>query len=315
MRSLLALLAAAACSPATSAPAPLLEVPHPEDDVAPAVRAVEPETVPPPRITTSDLVERGRHWRIVTPKRGPIHVWIPNGYARRRAETVIYVHGLYTTVDGAWKDHFLPTQFAASGINAVFIACEAPSASGQPVVWTDLAELLDTVEKGIAEKLPRRRIVGMGHSGAYRTLARWLPEPLLDTIVLIDAAYGELESFREWTLLPHHRLIDVGDGTKRATDKLHETLPGTVTLDGFPAVEDEIPREAARAKILYIRSSLGHFPLVTGGEALPMLLRTLRAKKLLDVPLADLLSPEGAAPPPEPPPDRRRPARRRKGAP
>ena len=88
---------------------------------------------------------------------------------------------------------------------------------------------------------------------------------------------------------PKRRLIDVGDGTKANTDRLHATLPSFV-LDGFPSIEDELPKEARRAKVVYIRSTMGHFPLVTSGEAIPMILRTLRAKKLLDVPLADLLA-------------------------
>jgi hypothetical protein len=88
---------------------------------------------------------------------------------------------------------------------------------------------------------------------------------------------------------PRRRLIDVGDDTRQWTEQLHAGLPKTVVLDGFPAVEDEIPPAAARAKILYIRSSIGHFPLVTGGVALPMVLRTLSRRRLLDVPLADLV--------------------------
>jgi hypothetical protein len=88
---------------------------------------------------------------------------------------------------------------------------------------------------------------------------------------------------------PKHRLIDVGDDTRQWTEQLHAELPSTVILDGFPSVEDEIPPSAAKAKILYIRSSLGHFPLVTGGVSLPMVLRTLTRRRLLDVPLAELL--------------------------
>lgn len=254
-----------------------------------AVRWEERETVPPAPVTTKDLVANGRHWRLVT-AHGAVHVWIPAGYRRRRAETVVYVHGYYTNVDGAWRDHALAAQFANAGINAVFIACEAPTGATDSVKWTTLAPLLDAVERGIGEQLPRRRVVAMGHSGAYRTLDRWLAEPLLDTVILLDAAYGELAAYAAWVQAgKRRRLIDVGDGTKAATDKLHATLPSYV-LDGFPSVDDELPKEAARAKVLYIRSSMGHFPLVTSGEAIPMILRTLRAKKLLDVPLADLLA-------------------------
>ena len=204
---------------------------------------------------------------------------------------MIYVHGLYTKVDGAWDEHNLPHQFAASTINAMFIACEAPSSLGEAVAWTSMSELLATVDAAIADvRQPRRRIVAVGHSGAYRTLLHWLTDETLDTVVLFDAAYGEIESYRSWvTAKPRRRLIDVGDDTKKWTEELHKKLPDTVILEDFPPVEQEIPAAVARAKILYIRSTMGHFPLVTGGIALPMVLRTLRMRKLLDVPLAELV--------------------------
>jgi len=267
--------------------APNIELPDYRSE--PSISSALPAYEPPPPVTLTELVEDGRHWRLSTP-RGPIHVWIPRGYNPRRADTIVYVHGYYTHVDDAWEDHRLASQFASAAINAMFVACEAPDAVVEPVAWESLTALLEAVERGIAQPRPRRRIVAVGHSGAYRTLLHWLDEPVLDTVVLLDAAYGEIESYRSWVLAsPRHRLIDVGDDTRRWTEQLHAELPDTVTLDGFPSVEEEIPRSAARAKILYIRSSIGHFPLVTAGIALPMVLRTLTRRRLLDVPLADLL--------------------------
>lgn len=248
--------------------------------------AREPKPPPP---TLPELVEGGKHWRLVS-KRGPIHVWTPKGYNVKRAETIVYVHGFYVNVDQAWKSYKLETQFAASAINAMFIAPEAPASGSEPVSWTSLAALLDEVERGIGQPLPRRRIVTIGHSGAWRTLVGWLDEPEIDTVVLVDAAYGELDKYRKWVLASdRHRLIDIGDGTRKWTDKLHASLPETVVLEDFPTVEEGIPREAARARILYIKSNVGHFPLVTNGTSLPMILRTLRAKRLIRVPLAEIL--------------------------
>lgn len=245
---------------------------------------------PPPPVTVSELVEGGRHLRLET-KHGPVHVWTPMGYELRRAETILYVHGYFVHVDEAWRSYKLEWQFASSAINAMFIACEAPIDAKDPISWDSLAELLDTVERGIAEKVPRRRIVAMGHSGAHRTLRGWLDEPTIDTVVLVDAAYGEIDEYKTWILADEkRRLIDIGDDTRAWTDKLHADLPETVVLDGFPSLEEGIPREAARARILYIKSSLGHFPLVTSGWALPMLLRTLRAKRLVREPLAEILA-------------------------
>jgi uncharacterized MAPEG superfamily protein len=269
---------------------------EPSSELQPAVRerttlppstTVAHEPAPPP--SASDLVSDGKHWRIAT-AHGPIHVWVPRGYNPKRAELVLYVHGFYTNVDEAWDEHHLPYQFAASAIDAMFVACEAPAGLEEAVSWPELEPLLAAVEAGIGQPRPKRRIVALGHSGAYRTLLGWLADTNLDTVILLDAAYGEIESYKNWVnASTKHRLIDVGDDTKQWTEELHKELPATVTLDEFPPVEDEIPKEAARAKILYIRSTMGHFPLVTGGIAIPMVLRTLRGKKLLDVPLAELV--------------------------
>jgi len=260
--------------------------PAPEP-VETSVSGTSREKAPPP--TLSELVEGGRHWRFTT-EHGPVHVWIPKGYDAKRAETIVYVHGYYVHVDDAWRNYKLETQFAGSAINAMFIAPEAPSTFGEPVAWESLAALLDSVERGIGQPWPKRRIVAIGHSAAFRTLLGWLDEPLIDTLVLVDAAYGEIEQYKDWLLASdHHRLIDIGDDTREWTDKLHADLPQTVVLDSFPSLEEGIPRSAARARILYIKSSLGHFPLVTGGVALPMILRTLRAKRLVREPLAEIL--------------------------
>jgi hypothetical protein len=245
---------------------------------------------PPPPVTLSELVEGGRHTRLAT-AHGPVHVWVPKGYKPRRAETIVYVHGLYAHVDGAWREYRLETQFAASAINAMFIAPEAPASGTEPVSWESLSDLLSAVERGLGEPLPRGRVVVVGHSGAWRTLLGWLDEPQIDTVVLVDAAYGEIDQYKDWVLASEdHRLIDVGDDTRSWTDKLHAELPESFVIDGFPSVEDGIPAAARKARIVYIKSDLGHFPLVTSGTALPMILRTLRARRLVKVPLAELLS-------------------------
>jgi hypothetical protein len=279
-------LAIACSSPKEHAP----RLRHLADDTEQSGTSVEmtAQEAPPPA-TLSELVARGKHWRLDTPH-GPVHVWIPGGYDASRAETIVYVHGYYVHVDDAWDNYHLATQFASSAINAVFIACEGPAAPNENVSWDSFGPLLDSVEQGLGQKLPRKRVVTVGHSAAYRTLLGWLDEPQIDTVVLVDAAYGEIAQYQKWVnASEQHRLIDVGDDTRAWTDQLHAGLPETVVLDQFPSLEDGIPREAAKARILYIKSNLGHFPLVTGGIALPMILRTLRAKRLVRQPLAEIL--------------------------
>ncbi len=236
-----------------------------------------------PVLSIPKLVGDGQHWRIET-ARGAIHVWVPHTYEPATAITVVYVHGYFTDVDGAWRDHRLPEQFALSGINAMFIAPDAPSDKYKPVAWPSLHALLASVVADIGVPMPKGRVVAIGHSGAYRTLEQWLPNQRLDTIVLLDAAYGDTWGYRNWLYsVRDHRLIDVGDDTLNASDALHRMMPGTLVIDGFP--NDELTDQERAARILYIRSKVGHMPLVTGGHAIPTLLRALRAPRILTAPI------------------------------
>jgi hypothetical protein len=230
-------------------------------------------------------VAAGHHWRIATPN-GPVHVWVPRSYHPATAITLVYVHGLFTTADEAWSDYELPEQFALSGINAMFIVCEAPSKAGQPVSWPKLQPLLDTVRTHVTTAMPAGEVVGMGHSGGWLTLTGWLDDPELTTIVMFDAGYGDNTRFRDWVLAaPVHRLIDVGDDSRPYTDELHKDLPETVVVDGFPPPEDgRLPPEAHDARVLYVKSGLGHMNIVVGAVAIPMILRELGLEILPDAP-------------------------------
>jgi hypothetical protein len=229
------------------------------------------------------LVGDGKHWRMQT-VRGAVHVWVPHTYEPQTAITVVYVHGYWTDVDGAWRRHRLPQQFALSGINAMFIACEAPADKYQQVAWPSLHALLAAVVADIGVPMPKGRVVAFGHSGAFRTLEQWLPNQRLDTIVLLDAAYGQMWGYRSWLYADQsHRLINISDDTLAAGDKLHKLMPGTMVIDGFP--DDELTDHERSARILYIRSNVGHMPLVTGGHAIPTLLRALRAPRILTAPI------------------------------
>lgn len=242
--------------------------------------------------TPYELATAGQSWRIAT-RRGPIHVWVPNGYDPATAATVIFVHGYYIGVDGAWREHRLPEQFAASRLNALFIACGAPEGPGEPVTWASLGELLGVVARAVPIGRPGGRVVAIGHSGAYRTLESWLGDARLDTVALVDGAYGELVRYRAWLLRSgRRRLIDVGGDTRWRTDPFHRSLPGTYVVEGFPAPEEgALPEGAERARVLYIRAARDHMDLVTDGVALPMILRALRAPLVDDGPRSAPLSP------------------------
>jgi hypothetical protein len=222
-------------------------------------------------------VAKGHTVRLST-KRGPIHVWAPAGYRPESAALVVYVHGYYVNVDRAWSEHRLAEQFAKSGINAVFIAPEAPTGARPAVAWPSLGELVRVVFDQTTLTRPSGRVIAIGHSGAYRTLLPWLEDPLLDIVIALDAMYGEIEPFREWVSIGTARqLVMVGDDTIRWTEELARALP-MLEIDQFP--DGELPAEMAKARATYIRSQHGHMALVEDGVAIPQILRGLGIERL-----------------------------------
>lgn len=228
-------------------------------------------------VALADSTARERHVRFRS-KHGPIHVWSPAGYDPATAATVVFVHGYFAKLDDAWSSYRLAAQFRTSHVNALFIACEAPTSQDDAVAWPSLEAMLRAVVAKIGA-LPEGRLVAIGHSGAHRTLVNWLDEPQLDTIALVDAAYNDLSVYRDWlTERPDRRLIDIGDVRRPVTDAFHEALPETVVIDRFPPREQgALPPETQSARVVYVRSFMGHMKLVTGGRAIPMILRALEA--------------------------------------
>lgn len=224
---------------------------------------------PPTGPTLADIAKSGMHWRLDT-ERGPIHVWIPAGYEPSTAATVVFVHGYKTDLDTVWADYRLPEQFALAGVNAMFIAGAAPEGKRSQIVWPSLTQLLASVASRIDVAMPKNRLVAVGHSGAYRTLALWLDNPRLDSIVLLDAVYGEYR-FGPWARdNKARRLINVAFETGRFSDYMHRTmLPDTVRIDGLP--QDAFPS----ARVVYAKTDVGHWAVATDGVALPLSLRAL----------------------------------------
>ena len=209
----------------------------------------------------------GEHIRIETAS-GAVHVWVPPGYRSETAGIALYVHGYYTDVDTAWKEHRLADQFRASGRNALFIAPEAPNGLGQKVFWPELGDLLLEVRRQTGLRRPWGPVVAMVHSGGYRTAAAWLDDDLLDDLVLLDAMYGDDEAFRDWMQGPRRRLVVVGADTLRWTEPFAREQR-LATLDAIP---DDPPPPGN----IYLRSGVGHMDLVTGGKAIPVLYRMTR---------------------------------------
>ena len=158
---------------------------------------------------------------------------------------MVYVHGLFTRVDQAWHDHHLATQFAASGANALFIVPEAPEAADEPPAWTDLESLISTALSRAHLRRPPGPLVAVGHSGAYRTLAEWLGDPELHTLILIDALYGKEDEFRAWLDADPDSQDDAGrEGTARRAYLFVREYRRAITLPRIPRF---VRRALARA--------------------------------------------------------------------
>lgn len=213
----------------------------------------------------------GEHIRLETAK-GTVHVWLPARYSAETAGIALYVHGYYTDVNRAWKQHKLAAQFAASGRNALFIAPEAPDGMGQQVFWPELDELLHEVTKQTGLRRPWGPVVAVAHSGGYRTAAAWLDDELVDDLVLLDALYGDEDAFRDWVAAGSpHGLVVVGADTLRWTEPF--------ARETHLVVHDQLPERAeptAGPPRIYLRAGVAHMDLVRKGRFIPLLYRMTR---------------------------------------
>jgi hypothetical protein len=244
-------------------------------------------------------VAAGKHVRIDGPH-GVVHVWIPASYHAETGATLVYLHGYYDDADSAYVGHHLPEQFAMSALNAMFVVPETPSAQKTPINYPDLGQLLQLVEDKTGVSRGMAQTVVVGHSGAFRTIDAWLDEPLVDTLVMVDAMYANEEMIEAWyKASPRHRLITLGEDTLQYNEQLLRTIPEMLVLDRVPPTYDTWPPEAHLARALYVRAQYMHMPLVTDAIVLPSLLRLLPVELLGDEPwqqpLGGLPAPPDAA--------------------
>jgi len=224
------------------------------------------------KAVTTESEAGGTHLRIDT-NHGPVHLFRPRGFNRRTAGVVVYVHGYYTHIDEAWREHKLAEQFAASRRNALFIAPEAPAAPEEDLSWVSLRRLLTIVFKSARIPAPPGPLVVVGHSGAYRTLVAWLDEPALHNLILVDALYGNEADFLDWLAKDRgNRMTLVVKGTGKWADPFVRRLPYAITLPRIPTRSTDFSRAERTTKLLSVRSQFGHFELITEGRTLPVLL-------------------------------------------
>ena len=165
---------------------------------------------------------------------------------------VVYVHGYRDDVDSAFEGHQLAAQFAASGLEALFIAVAAPSGPDQAVRFGDLDALLELV--GAPAQLP---VLVLGHSGGHRTLKAWLRSARVEEVVLLDGFYGDAAAWTRWlTARPAARLRIVGQSTWAKSAAWWVGLP--------------IP---VRQQVTHERAGCSHMDIVTRGEWVPRVLQ------------------------------------------
>ncbi len=229
-----------------------------------------------------DEVAGGKHWRIKTAE-GAVHVWVPPGYDRETAGTVIYVHGYYTNADGAWRDHELARQFKASHQNAMFIVPDAPASNDDPVAWPALKDLRRAVVRANIH-LPDGPVIVMGHSGAFRTIMQWVDHRLVEQIILLDAMYAGESAFDAYIdsgkRADEHKLIVVGASTAQASASFAQKYKFAVARETMPSTSSGFKRRERVARLLYIRSQYEHMAIVTSGKVIPVLLHLTPLKAL-----------------------------------
>jgi hypothetical protein len=229
-----------------------------------------------------DTVAGGKHWRIKTAQ-GSVHVWVPDGYDRETAGTVVYVHGYWTDADGAWRDHELARQFRASHQNAMFIVPDAPASNDDGVNWPALKDLRHAVTRANLH-LPDGPVIVMGHSGAFRTIMQWVDHRLVEQIILLDAMYAGESAFDEYIgngkRADEHKLIVVGASTAQASAGFANKYKFAVAREKMPESVSGFTHRERAAKLLYIRSQYEHMSIVTSGRVIPVLLHLTPLKAL-----------------------------------
>ena len=231
---------------------------------------------------TEDTVAGGKHWRIKTAQ-GSVHVWIPDGYDRETAGTVVYVHGYWTDADGAWRDHELARQFRASHQNAMFVVPDAPSNNDDNVKWPALKDLRRAITRANLH-LPDGPVIVMGHSGAFRTIMQWVDHRLVEQIILLDAMYAGESAFDEYIgsgkRADEHKLIVVGSSTAQASEGFAKQYKFSVARERMPDTSSGFTHRERTARLLYVHSQYEHMQIVTSGKVIPVLLHLTPLKAL-----------------------------------
>ena len=100
---------------------------------------------------------------------------------------------------------------------------------------------------------------------------------------LIDGFYGREDAWHAFAVAgpraKRHKLVLVGAETADRGERFVRKYKGA-RRRGLPESYGDFTRAQRRARLLHIRTNVGHAALVDGGESLPLLLRLTPLRRL-----------------------------------
>jgi hypothetical protein len=213
----------------------------------------------------------GQHWCYSLKRLGHVHLWKPDGYAAKSATTVVYLHGHDIDasprgkahyLDRAWDDHHLADQFAASSLNALFVAVEGPINNRQDPKWTSLDALLRSIKRhgGLT---PPGSVTVAAHSAGIFTAVRFLGDKRLVHLIVLDATYQDApRRIARWFKASRARRL-----TLVGADSCHAGTAALAKKLGCSA------KDAGARCFSSVDASLGHMDVVLDGKVIPQALR------------------------------------------
>lgn len=143
-----------------------------------------------------------------------VALFVPSRFQQSdRVNLMVYLHGHFGNVRRALERHRLREQIVASGKNVILVFPEGPKdagdsgcgkledAGGLKRLVEEAARVLHSAGRIRDPKIGRVLIAG--HSGAYRGISFCVEHGGLDAelsdVCLLDASYGRLDAFVDWT--------------------------------------------------------------------------------------------------------------------
>ncbi|MBU4242682.1 MAG: hypothetical protein KKF52_05625, partial [Nanoarchaeota archaeon] len=224
-----------------------------------------------------DALLEGIHVRLNLPP-GVVHLWQPPGYDPATAGLVVYVHGFGSSADRAWRGSHLARQFLASRRNALFVVPDSPSGAGQRLAWPRLSELLAVVARtDLALPEAGAHVVLVGHSSGHRTVARWIADPAVAEVLLLDGFASQRRVFASWLRRSlAHRLVLVGARANGPARAWLQQLSPRLARRARDTVPRQLSGPEASVAVLYLRSQYGHVQMVRGQQVIPLLVNQSR---------------------------------------